>query len=135
MQTEELLFVKFEEILLYLTQKYGDSFQSYLQSLVNKESSQFRETIEQHVYSNLKIEEIAFLCNMSVSTFKRHFKNEYQESPGKWFHNKRLEKAKILMEQQQVKASEVYLEVGYNNLSNFSTAFKNKFGMSPKELL
>ncbi|MBW2961242.1 helix-turn-helix domain-containing protein [Mesonia aestuariivivens] len=134
MKNEELLFVKFEEILLYLSQKYGDSFKSYLHSLIYKENSHFREIIEQHLYSNLKIEEIAFLCNMSVSTFKRHFKNEYAESPGKWFHNKRLEKAKILIEQERVKASDVYLEIGYKNLSNFSTAFKNKFGISPKEL-
>lgn len=133
-ENKELLFVKFEEILLYLTQKYGDDFLIYLHSLTNKESSQFREVIEQHVYSNLKIEEIAFLCSMSLSTFKRHFKNEYAASPGKWFQDKRLEKAKILLEQKQAKASDVYLDIGYNNLSNFSTAFKNKFGISPKDL-
>ena len=85
-------------------------------------------------WPNLKVEEIAFLCNMSLSTFKRHFKEEFQASPGKWLLDKRLEKAKILMEQRDVKASDVYLEIGYNNLSNFSTAFKNKFGISPKEL-
>lgn len=133
-QNEALTQVKFEEILLYLSGKYGKQFSSFLQSLIQEKNSSFREVVERHVYSNLKVEEIAFLCNMSLSTFKRHFKEEFQASPGKWLLDKRLEKAKILMEQRDLKASDVYLEIGYNNLSNFSTAFKNKFGISPKEL-
>lgn len=135
MENEGLLSVKFEEILLYLFSKYGNTFIAFLQSLIEEKNSGFREVVERHIYSNLKMEEIAFLCNMSLSTFKRHFKNEFGgASPGKWLQDKRLEKAKILMEQRGVKASDVYLEIGYNNLSNFSTAFKNKFGISPKEL-
>lgn len=133
-QNEALTQVKFEEILLYLSGKYSKQFSSFLQSLIQEKNSSFREVLERHVYSNLKVEEIAFLCNMSLSTFKRHFKEEFKASPGKWLLDKRLEKAKILMEQRDVKASDVYLEIGYNNLSNFSTAFKNKFGISPKEL-
>jgi AraC-like DNA-binding protein len=33
-----------------------------------------------------------------------------------------------------IKASDIYQDMGYNNLSNFSIAFKNKFGKSPKEI-
>ena len=85
-------------------------------------------------YSNLKLEEIAFLCNMSLSTFKRHFINEYKTSPGKWLKDKRLEKAKETLEQKKLKPSDIYLNFGYNNLSNFSIAFKNKFGFSPNKI-
>ncbi len=70
---------------------------------------------------------------MSLSTFKRNFIVEYNVSPGKWFQNKRLQRAKELLEGGNLKASDVYLEIGYNNLSNFSIAFKNKFGLSPSE--
>ncbi len=133
-KNDSLIKIKFEEILLYLSGKYGNQFISFLQSLIQEKNSSFREVVERHVYSNLKVEEIAFLCNMSLSTFKRYFKHEFKASPGKWLLDKRLEKAKILIEQRDVKASDVYLEIGYNNLSNFSTAFKNKFGISPKEL-
>lgn len=132
---EPFVKVKFEEILIYLSCKYGEKFTSFLQSLIEEKNSSFREVVERHTYSNLKVEEIAFLCNMSLSTFKRHFKVEFKASPGKWFMDKRLEKAKILMEQHNVKASDIYLEIGYKNLSNFSTAFKNKYGISPKKLV
>ncbi|MGS2764340.1 helix-turn-helix domain-containing protein [Sinomicrobium sp. M5D2P9] len=132
--SDNFLSVKFEEIMLYLVSKYGNSFKSYLRSLIVEETSPFREIVERNTYSNLKLEEIAFLCNMSLSTFKRHFINEYKSSPGKWLQEKRLQKAKVLLEQGNLKASDIYWEMGYNNLSNFSTAFKNRFGYSPKDV-
>ena len=102
-----LLSVKFEEIMLYLLHKYGNSFQLYLQSLIIKETSPLQKIIESKIHSNLKLEEIAFLCNMSLSTFKRHFINEYRVSSGKWLKNKRLQKAKETLEQGNLKPSDI----------------------------
>ena len=132
--SDALLVLKFEEIMLYLLNKYGNQFEYYLHSLISKEISPFKKVIESNVNSNLKLEEIAFLCNMSLSTFKRHFTDEYDEPPGKWLQDKRLQKAKELLQRGDLKASDIYLDMGYNNLSNFSIAFKNKFGISPKEI-
>ncbi len=131
---ENLLSVKFEELMLYLLQKYGEKFELYLHSLVIKETSKFKKIVESKIHSNLRLEEIAFLCNMSLSTFKRHFIKEYKVSPGKWLQDKRLQKAKETLELGVLKPSEIYLDFGYNNLSNFSIAFKNKFGVSPNQI-
>jgi AraC-like DNA-binding protein len=131
---ENLLSVKFEELMLYLLQKYGKKFEVYLYSLIVKETSSFKKIVESKIHSNLKLEEIAFLCHMSLSTFKRHFISEYKVSPGKWLQDKRLQKAKDTLEQGDLKPSDIYLDFGYNNLSNFSIAFKNKFGFSPKNV-
>ncbi len=132
--TDKLLLVKLEELLLYLISKYGNAFEIYLQSLITKETSTFKKIVESKIHSNLKLEEIAFLCNMSLSTFKRHFLNEYNESPGKWLKNKRLLKAKETLETGNLKPSEIFSDFGYNNLSNFSIAFKKKFGVNPSEI-
>jgi AraC-like DNA-binding protein len=70
---------------------------------------------------------------MSLSTFKRHFIKEYKISPGKWLQDKRLQKAKETLEEGNLKPSDIYLNFGYNNLSNFSIAYKNKFGYSPNK--
>lgn len=130
---DNLLAVKFEELMLYLLQKYEKKFETYLHSLIFRETSLFKKNVESKVHTNLKLEEIAFLCNMSLSTFKRHFIREFNESPGKWFQDKRLQKAKETLQQGNLKPSDIYIDFGYNNLSNFSIAFKNKFGHSPKE--
>lgn len=130
---ENLLSVKFEELMLYLLQKYGQPFETYLYSLIFTETSAFKKIVESKIHSNLKLEEIAFLCHMSLSTFKRHFIKEYEVSPGKWLQDKRLKKAKEILEVGLLKSSDIYLDFGYNNLSNFSAAYKNKFGFSPNQ--
>lgn len=131
---EKLLNVKFDELMLYLLQKYGKDFECYLHSLIGKRTSHFKQIIESKIHSNLKLEEIAFLCNMSLSTFKRNFIKEYNTSPGKWLQDKRLKKAKETLEKGELTPSDIYSEFGYNNLSNFSIAFKNKFGTNPSEV-
>ncbi len=129
---DHFLSVKFEELMLYLINKYGDNFELYLHSLISKKQSSFNNIIENSIYTNLKLEEIAFLCNMSLSTFKRKFIKEYKVSPGKWFQDKKLNKAKKMLENKEAKPSNLYYELGYSNLSNFSIAYKNKFGKSPR---
>jgi AraC-like DNA-binding protein len=59
----------------------------------------------------------------------------YQEAPGKWFQRKRLNKAREMLSAHKVKPSEIFMDFGYDNLSNFSAAFKNQFGYSPKQVL
>ena len=131
---ENLLTVKFEELLLYLVNKYGEVFENYLFSLISDDISPLKKAVQNNLYTSLSLEEIAFLCNMSLSTFKRHFIKEYNESPGKWFRTVRLLKAKELLIKEKLKPSEIYFDLGYNNLSNFSSAFKSEFGVNPSEI-
>ncbi|RZL34936.1 MAG: AraC family transcriptional regulator [Pedobacter sp.] len=132
--SQKILELKFEEIMLYLANKYGQPFFAYLNSLLTSERElSFKKVIEKNLYTNLNLEEVAFLCNMSASTFKRKFISIYQESPGKWFQQKRLNKARELLLNNKATPSEIYMEFGYDSLSNFSTAFKNEFGYSPKQ--
>lgn len=129
-----ILAIKFEEIMLYLAHKYGDSFLHYLQALASSDNnSSFRKIVEANVYSSLNLREIAFLTNKSLSTFKRHFEKEYQVNPGKWFQQKRLNQAKLILEKGDKKPTEIFSDFGYTNFSNFSTAFKKEFGLSPKQ--
>ena len=113
----------------------GLHLNSILHSLIVKDNSSLKSIVENNILSNLRLEEIAFLCNMSLSTFKRNFIKEYNQSPGKWFQNIRLQRAKEILEEGKATPSEIYADFGYNNLSNFSIAFKNRFGHSPSETL
>jgi AraC-like DNA-binding protein len=129
----QLLAIKFEEIMLYLSHKYSDAFINFIQALASPENnSSFRKIVDANVYTNLSLTEIAFLANMSLSTFKRHFIKEYQVNPGKWLQQKRLNQAKKRLSNGDIKPTEIFSDYGYTNLSNFSAAFKNEFGFSPK---
>ena len=130
---KRMLEVKFEEIILYLTEIYGTDILHSLSVKSNDTSQKFVQTVETNLMSKLTLKELAFLCNMSISTFKREFEKHYAESPIKWFQNKRLEYAQHLLYKEQKSSSEIYLEVGYENLSSFIQAYKSKYGVTPKQ--
>lgn len=85
---------------------------------------------ENYMYE-LSLEEIAMYTGRSLSTFKREFSQISNLTPQKWIINKRLEAAYDKLQQEKTKASDVYLEVGFKNLSHFYTAFKRQYGYSP----
>lgn len=129
----KLLLLKLEEILLYLLELYGTDFLLSFTTNNNNQVQKFTQTIESNSLNKLTLSELAFLCNMSLSTFKREFEKHYNESPSKWFQNKRLEYAHTLLSQNNMPVSEIYLEVGYENPSSFIQAYKAKYGSTPKQ--
>jgi AraC-like DNA-binding protein len=83
---------------------------------------------------NIAIKEFARLTGRSLSTFKRDFKKVFDVNPEKWIRQKRLEQAHFLISVQNQKPSSVYLDVGFENLSHFSQAFKIFFGYNPSAI-
>jgi AraC-like DNA-binding protein len=126
--------LKFEELMLYISEIKGFDFLDSLDIDSNKYAINFKSSIENNKLNKLTLDELSFLCNMSVSTFKRVFQKHYQQSPIKWFQNQRLEYAAYLLNKEKRKSSEIFDLVGYENHSNFIKAFKNKFGVTPKQL-
>jgi AraC-like DNA-binding protein len=122
--------------MLYLLHKQGESFATFISNLVgSRKDVDFRVKIESESLNKLTLEEMAFLCNMSLSTFKRNFLNTYGISPQKWFQNKRLQFAYEALKNNSKTPSDLYLELGYSSLSSFSTAFTNIFGVPPTKVL
>ena len=70
---------------------------------------------------------------MSASTFKRVFKDQFDESPIKWFTDQKLNNLAYLLKQKGKRPSDIYEEIGYSSLSNFTQAFKIKYDETPKE--
>lgn len=80
---------------------------------------------------DLTMEEIAKFTGRSLATFKRDFKKISSIPPQKWLIEKRLKVAYDKIRNESMKVSDVYLEVGFKNLSHFSSAFKKYYGYSP----
>ncbi|MFN8256242.1 MAG: AraC family transcriptional regulator [Bacteroidales bacterium] len=80
---------------------------------------------------DLSMGDIANYTGRSLATFKRDFKKISDVSPQKWLIEKRLKIAHLKIKNDKKKISDVYLEVGFKNLSHFSTAYKKQFGLAP----
>jgi len=83
---------------------------------------------------NMSLEKLGYLTGRSLSTFNRDFKKLFQTTPQKWLIDKRLELAYYHLAEKKKKPTEVYLEVGFEDLSHFSFTFKKKYGVSPNKL-
>jgi AraC-like DNA-binding protein len=129
----KLLQVKFEEIMIYLIEKEGPSFLNNILGTYDDTILRLTNVVENNKLNKLGLQELAFLCSMSLSTFKRAFKNHYELSPIKWFQEQRLEHAAFLLSMQKKRPIELYEEAGYESLSNFIQAFKQKYGTTPKQ--
>lgn len=130
----EMRKVKLEELLIYLSERYPEEMQRLRNSGYEADEDQLiRQAITGNIYNTVTVEELAFLCHMSLSTFKRRFARLYGTSPNKWLLEKRMEKAAQLLKQGECKASEIYFELGYENLSSFIQSFKQVHGITPKQ--
>lgn len=87
--------------------------------------------MEKNFMFNIPMERFGYLTGRSLSTFIRDFKKHFNATPQKWLTQKRLELAHYQIRELKRKPSEVYLEVGFEDLSHFSYAFKKQFGCAP----
>lgn len=128
----DLLELKIKELILLLVQsKNIDSILELVADLYSTNSVQVKEVIELHLFSKLKLEELAKLCNLSLSTFKREFKKEFDDSPTNYINDRRLEKAKELLTITDLPISEIAYEIGFQDSLYFTRLFKNKIGIPP----
>ena len=130
----DLLELKIKELVLLLIQsKNIDSIVELIADLYSSNSISIREVVELHIFSNLKIDQLAKLSNLSLSSFKRSFKKEYNNSPTNYINNRRLEKAKELLTLTELSIGDVAFEVGFQDSLYFTRLFKNKIGTPPSK--
>ncbi|HMO61495.1 MAG TPA: AraC family transcriptional regulator [Ferruginibacter sp.] len=80
------------------------------------------------------IEKLSRIALMSESKLKRLFKLAYGMGMYEYFQKNRLHKAKQMLLSEKHSITEVGIMLGYQNLSNFSAAFKKEFNCLPSEI-
>lgn len=91
--------------------------------------------MEKNFMFNLPLEKFGYLTGRSLTTFKRDFQKTFNTTPQRWLTQKRLELAHYQFVEKKKKPVDVCYEVGFENLSHFSFAFKKHFGYAPTQLL
>jgi AraC family transcriptional regulator, exoenzyme S synthesis regulatory protein ExsA len=91
--------------------------------------------MEKNYMFNVPMEKFGYLTGRSLTTFKRDFIKAFNTTPQKWLTQKRLELAHYQFTEKRKAPVDVYYEVGFENLSHFSYAFKKHFGYTPTSLI
>ena len=130
--TEELLVLKIKELFMLLMHtKNAPDVKRVLSKLFSPQSYSIREVVEAHLYDDINVAELAQLSNHSLSSFKRKFKEIYNESTAVYLKKKKLEKAAELLLGSAENISKICYDSGFNDLAHFSRSFKSEFGITP----
>jgi len=132
--TEELIVLKIKELFLLLVKsENGAGVRELLQNMFSDIDYSMQQVIEEHLLDDLSVEELALLCNLSTSSFKRRFRELYATSPAQYIKGKRLEKAADLLKLSSSTISEICYDCGFNDIGHFSKSFKAHYGITPTE--
>ena len=89
--------------------------------------------IREHITEPLDRETLADVAGFSVPHFHRVFTAHVGESAISYVRRIRLERAARKLRMGAVDITEVALAAGYDSHAAFSKAFKQQFGLSPRE--
>lgn len=131
---KQLLVLKFEELLLSLfSSKKHHELTDYFISLCQDRQHQMNRVMEENFSYNLQLKDYALLCHMSLSTFKKVFKQYYNATPAAWLLQKKLDLARHKIMTSNVNISQLCFECGFEDTSHFIRVFKQKNKLTPHQ--
>lgn len=131
--SELLMETKIKEVIFTLIEIMPE-LKSVLFDIVDPWKIDLQQYMNDNYTNDLDIKGFAHYTGRSLSAFKKEFEETFHLSPGRWIVRRRLEEAMRLMECEGEKPLDVYMKVGFKNLSHFSTAFKRQFGFAPSSI-
>lgn len=87
-----------------------------------------------HLRTELSVEQLADVANLSPRQFSRAFRAETGQSPAKAVENLRVEAARLLMEEGQLPIDSVARETGFADRERMRRAFLRAFGQPPQAI-
>jgi AraC-like DNA-binding protein len=128
----QVLLLKFEELLLSLfSNKKHQAITDYFISLCQNQQYHMNRVMEENFAFNLRLGNYAQLCHMSLSTFKKLFKQYHNTTPARWLKSKKLELAYQKVIGTDLSISQVSFECGFEDTSHFIRVFKARYELTP----
>lgn len=131
---KRLATVKMNEAVELLL-NHNPDFRNFLFDFSEPHKIDLEQFMLQNFHYNVSLDKFAKLTGRSLASFKRDFQKTFHSSPRKWLQEKRLDEAHLLITEKKQKPTEIFLDLGFENLSHFYTSFKQKFGITPAEIL
>jgi AraC-like DNA-binding protein/ligand-binding sensor protein len=95
--------------------------------------SRARDYVSQHYREAFSLPDVARVVNMSANYFSEKFKETTGLNFIEFVARTRIEKARNLLQNPNLRISEVAFEIGFQSLSQFNRTFKKVTGRSPSD--
>lgn len=133
---QELCQSKLQELLVILARSIDmGSSTGIIDSQTYNRFIQLRQEIHTRFDSNLSVNDMAEMVNLSPSRFHSLYKSIFGISPKKDYLNIRIEHAKNILQQRRYSVAQVAAMTGYNNQYHFIRQFKDVVGVTPGKYL
>lgn len=106
-----------------------------LNTVEKEQIARARELLVKDLQEPPTLRSLAGATGLSMDKLQAGFKEAYGKSVFDYFREYRMQTARTLLGKTETNVSETAWEVGYVNVSHFSSAFKKRFGILPKQYL
>ena len=131
---QSLVRLKLIEALHLIDSKDPEGmFTQKIHELTAKPQKQMIRFMRDHFDKPLDIEDYAALFGKSVSTFRRDFHKHFGTAPKHWLIHQRMQKARLLLEQEDLSINMVAQQSGYQDVPHFIKSFQKHFVLTPKQ--
>ncbi len=89
--------------------------------------------IGKHYMETIRIEELAAVCHISESHFRREFSDCMHMSPLEYIHNVRIKNVCELLRKTDAAVADIAFRCGFSTLSTFNRNFRQTVGCPPME--
>lgn len=128
----QLMELKMKEALLILL-KVNPELKDILFDFSEPGKIELEEFMEKNYRFRVGMDRFAYMSGRSLATFKRDFQKTFGMAPGRWLLKRRLQEAYFQITEKNRKPSDVYLELGFEDLSHFTFAFRKAYGVTPSK--
>jgi AraC-like DNA-binding protein len=90
-----------------------------------------KDLVDRSYAQPLDVNVLARHAHVSPAHFSRRFKEAFGETPYQYVLTRRVERAQELLRNTDTSVTDVCLEVGFQSLGSFSSAFSRVTGMTP----
>lgn len=130
---DNLAALKITEAITIL-RSIDPAIDGFLANFETPEKIDLEDFMERNFMFNLTLDKFSYLTGRSLTAFRKDFKTIFGLTPQRWLTRKRPDLAHYQLVQQKRRPVDICYDVGFENLSHFSFAFK-KFGYPPTALL
>lgn len=113
--------------LIYAETKRSLFNTSEIEEVITKAKVLFHQNIE----NNISPEAVAMQLNVGYSWFRRMFKHYTELSPGHYYQQIKMQRAKEVLTLTHKSVKEIAFDLGYESIFHFSKIFKQNTGISP----
>jgi len=134
--SEEILTAILQQILIYVIRDFQEVVpEKYSDTVTHAEALCYKlmNYIDTHIYSLKRLEELADITDYSYGYLSTLFKKTTSNTLSDYYHEKKLEAARLLILEDKFKIIEIAELLNYTSVYAFSKAFTNRYGVSPRK--